>query len=352
MFDMFSRVGFPQEILHDLGTQFVSEVMKEVSRLLSMKQLTSTPYHPICNGLVERFNGTLKQMLKRLCAEEPQDWDRYVSALLFAYREVPQESTGFSPFELLYGRTVRGPMQILKAMWTQEKSQPEVRNSYQYVFELRGRLEKTLQLAHQNLRQAQKKHKHHYDKRARPRELNVGSEVLVLLPTHNNKLLMQWKGPYKVLEKTGVNDYRVSVKGKVRTYHVNLLKEYVVRKEEEMKGKPVMELAGSGVIESEEGEISLQSDNVKKIQEAPRPKTKTQVKSFLGLTGYCRNFIPNYANIAMPLTDLTKKGRPNKIVWDKPQEDSFQNLKRQLAKRPRQKLLNIDRLSVYNLLVG
>ena len=56
MFDMFSRVGFPQEILHDLGTQFVSEVMKEVSRLLSMKQLTSTPYHPICNGLVERFN--------------------------------------------------------------------------------------------------------------------------------------------------------------------------------------------------------------------------------------------------------------------------------------------------------
>ena len=352
MFDMFSRVGFPQEILHDLGTQFVSEVMKEVSRLLSMKQLTSTPYHPICNGLVERFNGTLKQMLKRLCAEEPQDWDRYVSALLFAYREVPQESTGFSPFELLYGRTVRGPMQILKAMWTQEKSQPEVRNSYQYVFELRGRLEKTLQLAHQNLRQAQKKHKHHYDKRARPRELNVGSEVLVLLPTHNNKLLMQWKGPYKVLEKTGVNDYRVSVKGKVRTYHVNLLKEYVVRKEEEMKGKPVMELAGSGVIESEEGEIGLQSDNVKKIQEAPRPKTKTQVKSFLGLTGYCRNFIPNYANIAMPLTDLTKKGRPNKIVWDKPQEDSFQNLKRQLAKRPRQKLLNVDRLSVYNLLVG
>ena len=113
-----------------------------------------------------------------------------------------------------------------------------------------------------------------------------------------------------------------------------------------------MELAGSGVIESEEGEISLQSDNVKKIQEAPRPKTKTQVKSFLGLTGYCRNFIPNYANIAMPLTDLTKKGRPNKIVWDKPQEDSFQNLKRQLAKRPRQKLLNVDRLSVYNLLVG
>ena len=218
MFDMFNRARFPQEVLHDIGTQFVSEVMNEVSRLLSMKQLTSTPYHPICNGLVERFNDTLKQMLKRLCADEPQDWDSYVSALLFAYREVPQESTVFfSPFELLYGRTVRGPMKILKAMWTQEKGQAEVSNSHQYVVDLRGRLEKTLQLVHQYLRQSQRKHKHHYNKRARPRELTVGSEVLVLLPTNNNKLLMQCKGPYKALERIGRIDYRVRVKGKVRS---------------------------------------------------------------------------------------------------------------------------------------
>ena len=85
MFDMFSRVEFPQEILHDLGIQFVSEVMKEVSRLLSMEQLTSTPYHPICNGLIERFNGTLKQMLKRLCADESQDCGRYSNALTENY---------------------------------------------------------------------------------------------------------------------------------------------------------------------------------------------------------------------------------------------------------------------------
>ena len=62
---MFSRVGVPREILTDLGTQFTSGLMKEVSRLLSMKQLTTTPYHPQCNGLVEKFNGTLKTMLKK-----------------------------------------------------------------------------------------------------------------------------------------------------------------------------------------------------------------------------------------------------------------------------------------------
>ena len=69
LLDIYSRVGVPKEVLTDMGTQFTSEVMKEVGRLLSLKQMTSTPYHPICNGLVEKSNGTLKLMLKRLCAE-------------------------------------------------------------------------------------------------------------------------------------------------------------------------------------------------------------------------------------------------------------------------------------------
>ncbi|WP_353804766.1 DDE-type integrase/transposase/recombinase, partial [Acinetobacter baumannii] len=96
--DMFSRLGVPEEILTDLGTQFVSDCMKEVNRLLSIRHLTTTPYHPMCNGLVEKFNATLKSTLKKLCSEQPRQWHRYINALLFAYREVPQESTGFSPF--------------------------------------------------------------------------------------------------------------------------------------------------------------------------------------------------------------------------------------------------------------
>ena len=106
--DMYSRLGVPEEVLSDMGAQFVSECMAEVSRLLSLRQLTTSPYHPMCNGLVEKFNGTLKCMLKRLCSEQPKRLHRYVNALLFAYREVPQASMGFSPFQLLYGRTVRG----------------------------------------------------------------------------------------------------------------------------------------------------------------------------------------------------------------------------------------------------
>ena len=81
---MFSRIGIPCEILNDNGAQFMSHIMKEFSRLLSIKQLTTTVYHPQCNGLVEKYNGNLKSMLKRMCAERPKDWDRYVDALLLS----------------------------------------------------------------------------------------------------------------------------------------------------------------------------------------------------------------------------------------------------------------------------
>lgn len=102
-----------------------------------MCQFTTTPYHPMCNGLVERFNGTLKQILRRLCFERPADWDKYLSASLFVYRDTPQESLEFSLFELVYGHKVRGPMKIVRELLTKEVEDPEVRATYQYVVDLK-----------------------------------------------------------------------------------------------------------------------------------------------------------------------------------------------------------------------
>ena len=230
---IFSRVGIPHEVLTDMGTQYTSAVMKEVSRLLSFKQLVTTPYHPICNGLVERFNQTIKKMLMRMCAERPKDWDKYIDPLLFAYREAPQESLGFSPFELLYGWPVRGPMQILKQLWSKEIEDPEVRSTYQYVIELRDRLESTLEIAQDNLSKMSRKYKRHYDQKAGKRQLKVGDKALVLLPTDKNKLLMGWKGPYEVVEKLSPLDYRIRISGKEKSFHINMLKQYVEREDDQ-----------------------------------------------------------------------------------------------------------------------
>ena len=104
-------------------------------------------------------------MLKRLCADRPSDWDRYLAPLLFAYRETPQDSLGFSPFELIYGRSVRGPMAILKELWTGKVENPETKITYQYVLELRERLESTCDLAHQELNKAAENATHYYDRK-------------------------------------------------------------------------------------------------------------------------------------------------------------------------------------------
>ena len=169
-------------------------------------------------------------MLHRMCAEHPKDWNKYLPALRFAIREVPQESLGFSPFELLYGRSVRGPMAILRELWSGEVNDEQVLSTYQYVIELKERLEQTCQLACDNLEKVQFKQKTYYDKCARSHKFDVGVKVLLLLPTESNKLLLQWKGPYEVVEIVNRMDYRVDVDGVVGTYHANMLKQYVERK--------------------------------------------------------------------------------------------------------------------------
>ncbi len=295
--DMFSRLGIPEEMLTDRGSQFTSAVMEEVSRLLSLRQLTTTPYHPQCNGLVERFNGTLKQMLRRMASERPKDWDKYINALLFAYREVPQESLAFSPFELLYGRTVRGPMSILRDLWSEKDIEDNVKTTYQYVLDLRERLEKTCEIAHENLKSASKKYAKYYNRKTRSRQYAVADQVLVLLPTDNNKLLLRWKGPYPITEVVNEWDYRVDMGGKLKTFHANMLKRYETRPEH--PGKGILTVINAAVIEDTvEGDPSpsgcsaeenmlcprgLESDTESKVDLSPDlgKKQKTQVKEIL-----------------------------------------------------------------------
>ncbi|KAL7870568.1 hypothetical protein SRHO_G00080650 [Serrasalmus rhombeus] len=106
LLQLISRVGIPREILTDQGTNFTSKQFKDVFALMGIKGIRTTPFHPQTDGLVERFNKTLKCMLRKFVSETGSDWDRWLPFLLFAYREVPQASTGFSPFQLLYGREV------------------------------------------------------------------------------------------------------------------------------------------------------------------------------------------------------------------------------------------------------
>ena len=229
LWEIWSQVGIPESIITDRGSQFTGSLMSEVTEMLQIKHKFTAPFNPQANGLVERFNGCLKQMLKRLSIEQPKEWDSFIPAVLFAYREVPQASTGFSPFEMLFGRTVRGPMQIIKEVWTKEEITEEEKTNAQYVLDLKERIEETCKIAKENLLQAKKTQAKYFNKKTVKRSLLVGSKVLVLKPEKKNKLELVWQGPFEVTEKINPFDYRILEKGREKIYHINLLKEYVER---------------------------------------------------------------------------------------------------------------------------
>lgn len=105
-----------------------------------------------------------------------------MNALLFAYREIPHENLGFPSFELLYGRSVRSPMIILKELWTKEIPDEETKSTYQYILDLRERLEETCNIAQQQLKKERKHQRKHYNKRTRDRQMKEGENVLDFFP--------------------------------------------------------------------------------------------------------------------------------------------------------------------------
>ncbi|KAL1274384.1 hypothetical protein QQF64_027198 [Cirrhinus molitorella] len=234
LFLLCTRVGIPSEILTDQGTPFMSRLMADLCRLLRVKQLRTTVYHPQMDGLVERFNQTLKQMLKRVAAEDRKNWDLLIPYVLFGIREVPQASTGFTPFELLFGRQPRGLLDVAKEAW--EQQQPALlRSTIEHVREMRERIERVMPLVKEHLTKAQQSQQRRYDRAAQPREFHPGGRVMVLVPTSACKFLATWQGPYTVIERIGPVTYRLRQPGKRREeqlYHINLLKRWVGTREQ------------------------------------------------------------------------------------------------------------------------
>ena len=176
--------------MSDRGAQFTSQLMGELHKLLGVKPLFTTPYHPAGNGRIERFHATLKASLRKLCADKHKEWHRYLVPTLFAMREIPSDRTGFSAFELLYGRPVRGPLSVLRDLWENRSVEEDERTMFQYVIELRDKLEDSSRIAAQNADISANKYKSYFDMKSQDRKFHPGDEVLVLLPDNKSKLLM------------------------------------------------------------------------------------------------------------------------------------------------------------------
>ncbi len=152
----FSLFGLPRTIQSDQGTNFMSRVFKHALDQLHIQHCTSSCYHPESQGALERFHQTLKSMLRAFCREFQKDWDEGVPMVMFAVREVVQESLGFSPAELVFGHTVHGPLKLIKDHWSND---PSSNNVLDYVLEFRLKLHRACELAKKNLEMSQQRMK-------------------------------------------------------------------------------------------------------------------------------------------------------------------------------------------------
>ncbi|KAM7313255.1 uncharacterized protein ISCGN_003132 [Ixodes scapularis] len=193
LLSVFARIGFPAEIQSDQGSVFTSALTGTFLEKCGIRVVHSSVYHPQSNS-VEKWHSVFKRVLRALIFEQKTDWEACLPATMFALRTVPHEATGFSPAELVYGRSLRSPLRMLRESWEGHGEDPTV---VEYVLKLLDRLYETQEVVEANMQRAQLKAKLYYDKGARSRKFEVGDQVLLLRASKKNKLEVQWEGPAK-----------------------------------------------------------------------------------------------------------------------------------------------------------
>ena len=203
--EIFCRHGAPEHLLSDRGANFLSSLIQDVCKYLDIKKVNTSGYHPQTDGLVERFNSTLINMLSKCAEKNGKDWDKQLPYVLFAYRATLQESTKESPFYLLYGRDPRLPSECALAVPTT----PYMVDLQDYRTELTTSLSDAWLAAQEHITRAQAKQKQQYDKHTKESPVKVGDRVMVHMPGSVKgkawKLVRPFHGPYRVLSVTPTN---------------------------------------------------------------------------------------------------------------------------------------------------
>ena len=188
--------GIPDRIHSDQGANFESKLIKELCNITGMAKSRTTSYHPMGNGLTERYNRTLLGMLGTLEPHQKKNWKAYVGPLVHAYNCTRHESTGYSPYFLMFGREPRLPIDVTFGL-----RKDEIQPQSNYIKDLRNRLEQAYEIATKTSQEAKRKQKEGYDIRTRGGTIKKGDRVLVRIVAFDgkHKLADKWEEePYIV----------------------------------------------------------------------------------------------------------------------------------------------------------
>eukprot|EP00731_Ephydatia_muelleri_P033062 Em0025g18a len=238
LFKIFMRMGLPRVMLSDNGSEFCNKLNDKLAEILGVKRRLTTPYHPQANGLDERYNQTLQNMLAKFVSTKQTVWSSYLDTCTFAYNTSRHESSTYTPFQLMFGRQAILPVDID----LQKESGDELHHKYQMlndpdIVAVQHKHQVILEDAKKHILDAQKKQKQKYDSKcAKPNCFQVGELVMKKnfrrKKMKGGKLQDRFDGPHRVVKKMPHGVYELISKdgtliratgGHLKMYHSNML---------------------------------------------------------------------------------------------------------------------------------
>ena len=273
MFEIFSNFGLPKVLLTDQGSVFTSKMTKAICKRFDISKIQTSPYHPQSDGALERWYACLKGMLKRSQCDLKY-WDKELKYLLFAYRSTPHCVTGFSPFTLMFGREVKGPLDMLRDSWLQGDC--ENVNVCEWLVCVQAKMNEMSELVSDREKVAKANMKKYYDRTAKVKKFVVGDMVLVWKPGIHAKMGASWEGPFEIDQKVSPVNYKINVPGnplQSKILHCNLLKKW---------STTATKVHRVAIVQEEDGEEDFSSGVTLSSQDfVPSEQQKIQLENLL-----------------------------------------------------------------------
>ncbi|XP_049308039.1 uncharacterized protein LOC125777350 [Bactrocera dorsalis] len=210
-----TRFGVPVELHSDQGRNFESSIFQEVCTLLGIHKTRTTALYPQSDGMVERFNRTLEEHLRKIVDKDQRNWDKCIQMFLLAYRSAKHETTGYTPAKIIFGSDLRLPADL------KIRTNPTaVRNDGDYCSALKEEMNELHLMVRQHTHLMSNKMKDRFDQAANSKGFEEGDLVLLYNPLRKKglspKLQTAWEGPYMVMKRLNDVVYRIQRNGKAR----------------------------------------------------------------------------------------------------------------------------------------
>ena len=225
---VFLPFGISSMLLTDNGREFANELLQEICRILGIVKQNTSPYHPACNGAIERWHRSMNALIGKTVQDHQRDWPQRLSYIVSAYNASVHEATGYSPNFLMFGRELNVAVDIALG---NPLGPPKSVNDY--AEHLTGMMAEAYEVVRAHLGLAAARNKQYYDFGIKVAKYQPGDQVWYYSPRCKKGRSSKWNrcysGPYEVIRMVNTTNYviRKSPRSKPFVVHVDKLKLYV-----------------------------------------------------------------------------------------------------------------------------